>query len=166
MGIELDGTHGWPIIPASGLKGVAAAYAADVAKPEDLDRIFGLPRPSPAKPAPPKAAEPPSKPGSVLFFDALPGPGGVTVAEHNLTPHARDYHMGHGAGGHRAAPAEYLNPVPIPFLVIDGGSFIAQLVGTEADVQIAAALLCDAMDDIGVGAKTSAGYGYLTGTAR
>jgi CRISPR type III-B/RAMP module RAMP protein Cmr6 len=173
VGIELHGTHGWPIIPASGLKGVAAAFAQDTADAQDIDRIFGTPRPGRGKDDQADAAdiaaapeEPPVKPGTVSFFDALPGPDGVTVAQHDLTPHARDYHTGSDQHGDRPAPAEYFNPVPIPFLAVDGGTFIAHLVGPEGDVAAAADLLRAAMDDIGVGAKTSAGYGYLTATAR
>src|ERR1700683_2530634 len=160
VGIELDGTHGWPVIPASGLKGVAAAYAMDMPSPQDSDPIFGTPRPGR------ETDERPVTPGTVLFFDARPGPDSVTVAQHDLTPHARDYHTDGDQHGDRIAPAEYFNPVPIPFLAVDGGTFIAYLVGPEKDVTKAATLLCEAMDDVGVGAKTSAGYGYLTATAR
>lgn len=176
VGIELHGTYGWPVIPGSGLKGVAAAYAAQAAAHEDVDRIFGLPRPCPAvQPSGDAAAkdensvksrEPGARPGSVVFFDALPGPGGVTVARHDLTPHAREYHTGSEAGGGRPVPAEYLNPVPIPFLVVDGGTFVAHLIGPAGDAEAAARLLCEAVDDLGIGAKTSAGYGYATATCR
>ncbi len=165
VGIELHGTHGWPIIPASSLKGVAAAYAAEVASPEDLDRIFGSPRPGREKDSE-TSEKPGARPGTVQFFDALPGPDGVTVAQHDLTPHARAYHTGIDSTGSRPVPAEYLSPVPIPFLVVDGGSFTAHVAGPADDAAAAARLLCEAMDDLGVGAKTSAGYGYLTGTAR
>ncbi len=179
VGIELHGTHGWPVIPASGLKGVTVAYAQDVATQEEIERIFGSPRPG-RRPegdtessaevggdGEPDAAadEQPSKPGSVLFFDAMPGSAGISVAEHDLTPHARDYHTGTDSAGKRPPPAEYVNPVPIPFLVVDGGAFIAHLVGPAEDVTRAAELLCAALDDIGAGAKTSSGYGYLTAKA-
>lgn len=160
VGIELHGTYGWPTIPASTLKGAAAAYALDTAEPDVLDRIFGRPRPGQDNDDTDQAA----KPGSVLFFDALPGKEGVTVAEHVLTPHVRDYHMT-DSDGSRKAPAEYLNPVPIPFLVVDGGTFTSHLLGPEREARVAAELLIRAMDDIGVGAKTSAGYGYLSGAA-
>ena len=173
VGIELHGTHGWPIIPASTLKGVADAYARDSGLVDDgvRIRIFGTPRPGSrsGSPADDTGASgdgltaPSAAPGSVRFYDALPGRGGVMIAEHVLTPHARDYHMnGDTAGaGERPPPAEYLNPVPIPFLAVDGGTFTAHLVGPEADTARAADLLSAAVDDIGVGAKTSAGYGYM-----
>lgn len=177
VGIELHGTYGWPVIPGSGLKGVAAAYAAQAAiSQEHVDRIFGLPRPRPAgqpsdgDDAGPKredgaeSDESGARPGSVVFFDALPGPGGVTVAQHDLTPHTRNYHTGSDEGGGRPVPDEYSNPVPIPFLVVDGGIFVAHLLGPADDVEAAARLLREAVDDLGVGAKTSTGYGYATAT--
>jgi CRISPR type III-B/RAMP module RAMP protein Cmr6 len=173
VGIELHGTYGVPVIPGSTLKGVAAAYARWAGVPDDAQAlIFGCPSTS-AGPVTSENADaaragrqpgrPRSVPGSVLFLDALPGPAGVTVAEHVLTPHARAYHAGRPAAdrGERPPPAEYLNPVPIAFLVVDGGTFTAHLVGPEAAVTEAARLLAAAVDDIGVGAKTSAGYGYL-----
>lgn len=178
VGIELHGTYGWPVIPATALKGVADAYARDS---DDMPaavraRIFGTPRAGgepegarehadvgPDTPVSAKAA-----PGSVRFLDALPGPGGVTVAEHVLTPHARDYHTGHDrvGGAERPPPAEYVNPVPIPFLAVRGGTFTAYLIGPDSDITAAAELLKAAVDDIGAGAKTSAGYGYLDAIVR
>jgi CRISPR type III-B/RAMP module RAMP protein Cmr6 len=184
VGIELHGTHGWPVIPASTLKGAAAAHARDTAARPDIVRIFGAPRPgddtggqdqhAPAVRDGDETAEvsggkpePTAAPGSVRFFDALPGPDGVTVVEHVLTPHARDYHTGPAtADDQRPAPAEYRNPVPIPFLAIEGGRFTMYLLGPEADVRAAAQLLADAVDDLGVGAKTSAGYGYFDAVIR
>lgn len=177
-GIELHGTHGWPVIPASTLKGAAAAYARDTEASPDVERIFGSPRPgrdagshghdappgSASEPAqaPARSPEPAAAPGTVRFFDALPGPDGVIVAEHVLTPHVRVYHTGPATeGGQRPAPSEYLNPVPIPFLAIEKGTFTVHLLGPAADVRAAAELLKAAADGIGVGAKTSAGYGYL-----
>ncbi len=173
VGIELHGTYGWPVIPATALKGVADAYARDSATVSAgvRARLFGTPRPvgepeasrehadiGSVATASAKAAQ-----GTVRFLDALPGPAGVSVAEHVLTPHARDYHTGHVAAGsgERPPPAEYVNPVPVPFLAVQGGTFIAYLLGPEPDVGTAADVLKAAVDDIGVGAKTSAGYGYM-----
>jgi CRISPR type III-B/RAMP module RAMP protein Cmr6 len=173
VGIELHGTYGWPVIPATALKGVADAYArdSDTVSATVRARIFGAPRAGGEPDAAQEdtdvdsdaSASTKATPGSVRFLDALPGPAGVAVAEHVLTPHARDYHTGHDAMGRdqRPPPAEYVNPVPIPFLAVQGGTFTAYLVGPEPDVGTAAELLAVAVDDIGAGAKTSAGYGYL-----
>jgi CRISPR-associated protein Cmr6 len=117
-----------------------------------LEHIFGAPRPG---------VQGTAAQGSVMFYDALPGADGVTIAEHVLTPHARDYHTGHGTQDQRPPPAEYLNPVPIPFLAIEKGTFVVHLLALQADTNEVADLVTAAVGDIGVGAKTAAGYGYL-----
>lgn len=158
VGITLHGTYGWPVLPGSTLKGVAHAYARDVAAADEaeLARLFGAPRPGSRD----EAAQ-----GPVAFIDALPGWDGVSIAEHVLTPHTRDYQGQRTAqDGRPVPPAEYFNPVPIPFLVAERGAFIVHLLGPAPQVDQVADLLKAAVDDIGVGAKTSAGYGYLTAT--
>ncbi|MEU4828520.1 type III-B CRISPR module RAMP protein Cmr6 [Actinomadura sp. NPDC023710] len=152
VGITLHGTYGWPMIPGTTLKGVACAFARDVSgwDEAELVHLFGGPRPG-------RKGE--AVQGAVTVLDALPGPDGVTVTEHVLTPHARAYRA---PGDHPpAAPAEHLNPVPIPFLVVEAGTFVTHLTGPEPDVEQMSALLAEAVDEIGVGAKTSAGYGYM-----
>lgn len=159
VGIELHGTYGWPVLPGTTLKGVARSFARD----EELAgqaaaAVFG---------APPGDDEP-SRAGAVTFLDTLPGPGGVTVAEHVLTPHARGYQLNgddtdEETGGNEAPrpPAEYINPVPVPFLVLTDGVFHLHLVGPQPEVGTAAELLAAALNDIGLGAKTTRGYGYF-----
>ena len=58
-------------------------------------------------------------------------------------------------------PAEYVNPVPIPFLALSGGEFHFHLVGPQPEVGQAAKQLKEALNDIGLGAKTTSGYGYF-----
>ncbi|WP_406674896.1 type III-B CRISPR module RAMP protein Cmr6 [Nonomuraea sp. N2-4H] len=147
VGIELDSTYGWPILPGSSLKGVTREYARRHGKP--MTDIFGTD---------PDADKP--QPGRVTFFDALPGPAGVEVVEHVLTPHTRGYRSNAPADG-PVAPGEHINPVPVPFLAVERGSFIAYLAGPEPHLSDAACLLREAVNDLGVGAKTASGYGYL-----
>jgi len=83
---------------------------------------------------------------------ARPGPGDeLEVARHH-----------HGLGGGRLpAPAEHHNPAPISFLTVTG-AFAVDLYGPDAgDVAKAAQWLIDAGAELGAGAKTAAGYGYL-----
>lgn len=156
VGIELHGTYGWPVLPGSTLKGVARSYTRDE---DDLPEgtvpaLFGAP------PADDEAA----RAGSVAFLDAFPGPGGVTVAEHVLTPHTRGYRLSVGDEDTEAGPrppAEYINPVPIPFLVLTDGAFHIHLIGPQPEAGQAAELLAAALSDIGLGAKTTSGYGYF-----
>lgn len=164
VGIELHGTYGWPVLSGTTLKGVAHAFARDEAgmSGEEMAAIFG---------APPSEDGDPARAGAVAFLDALPGPDGVTVAEHVLTPHTRGYRLDPEVDGEESAdagavpPAEYINPVPVPFLVLSGGSFLIHLVGPEPEVNQAAALFRQAVREIGLGAKTTSGYGYLTEAA-
>jgi CRISPR type III-B/RAMP module RAMP protein Cmr6 len=151
VGIELHGTYGWPILPGSTLKGVAREWARQISHPRDeIEAIFG---------SVPEAEDP--VPGQVSFFDALPWRHGVEVVDHVLTPHTRGYRSDTGNAG-PTPPGEHLNPVPIPFLAVERGRFVAHLSGPQNHVDAAADLLTEAIDQLGVGAKTAAGYGYLT----
>jgi CRISPR-associated protein Cmr6 len=51
----------------------------------------------------------------------------------------------------------------VPFLSVDGGSWTCYLLGKSGtDLRDAVKYLLKAVADIGIGAKTAAGYGYLT----
>lgn len=178
LGISLHGTYGWPIIPGSGLKGVTAAFmwgrAGGTAKGREMFReAFGAPFP-PSRPIADEegtSADARSREnemrarGSVRFLDALPHGGPVTVEVDVLTPHVKPYYdttREHRDGETPQPPAEYHQPVPVQFLTITGGAFAADLVGdSERITGFAADWLRRAVDDLGVGAKTSAGYGYM-----
>jgi CRISPR type III-B/RAMP module RAMP protein Cmr6 len=160
IGLALHGTYGWPIIPGSSLKGLIASWAAGPspsggrrADATRLDEIFGTPRPGrPVKPG--EATR-----GSVRFLDALPAGEPVQVAVDVLTPHVQPYY---GDKDHATPPAEHHNPIPFEFLVIRGGTFAVDLAGPAADVDLAASWCRAAFDELGAGAKTTAGYGYLS----
>ncbi len=167
VGLSLHGTYGWPIIPGSTLKGVTCAYAStDPAvreNPQLFDRVFGLPRVG-AGPAGATGASPDdetedarAREGTVCFLDALPLGGPVQVLRDVVTPHVQPYYRDSSQ-----PPAEYHNPIPVEYLVVAGGAFAVDLLGPAGDVDQAAAWCRDAIDDLGVGAKTSSGYGYLT----
>lgn len=159
VGIELDGTYGWPVLTGSTLKGVAHSFAAyEEDSPAGLVAgLFGAP----------PAEDSPARAGTVTFLDTLPGPGGVAVAEHVLTPHTRGYRIDTGDGdggsgeGGPTPPAEYINPVPVPFLVLTQGVFHIHLVGPQPEVGQAARLLADGLNETGLGGKATSGYGYF-----
>lgn len=169
IGLSLHGTYGWPVIPGTSLKGLTAAWAtgsrhAGTARADTatLDRIFGTPRPKSAAPDDHSAKRPSGdevRRGSVCFLDALPVGGPVGVAVDVVTPHHQPYY---GDRDGRMPPAEHHNPVPSEFLVVTGGTFAVDLVGPADDVTRAAGWCRDALDELGVGAKTSAGYGYVS----
>lgn len=150
IGMSLHGTYGWPIIPGSSLKGLTATWAAQVtgADSPDFRRIFGST----------------DCRGSVRFLDAIPAGEPVSVVLDVLTPHHQPYYTSTAPGSGRdpEPPAEYHNPVPVHFLTVTG-AFAVDLVGRVADqVRQAARWLIDAGDELGAGAKTTSGYGYLT----
>lgn len=156
IGLALHGTYGWPVIPGSALKGLAAAWAtASGAQQADLLRVLGGPRPD--------VKDATAAMGSVTFLDALPDGRAVNVAADVLTPHVKPYYKDVAEGAaHPKPPAEYHNPVPVTFLAVSG-TYAVDLYGrSEADLDLAACWLKKAGDQLGVGAKTAAGYGYLT----
>ncbi|MFE6446847.1 type III-B CRISPR module RAMP protein Cmr6 [Nocardiopsis dassonvillei] len=188
LGLTLHGTYGWPLIPGSGLKGVTAAYvwgkAGGTTRGRQIFRtVFGTPLP-PSRQDPDQeygeggtgtesraelkdqgeerdgAAR-----GAVRFLDAFAVDGPVTVSADVLTPHVKPYYdttRARRQGEDPEPPAEHHQPVPVHFLTITGGTFAADLVGdTEQITEFAANRLQEAVEDLGVGAKTAAGYGYM-----
>jgi CRISPR/Cas system CMR subunit Cmr6 (Cas7 group RAMP superfamily) len=155
IGLALHGTYGWPVIPGSALKGLAAAWAAESgADDADMGRVFGGPRLGTSDIAPGR--------GSVRFLDAIPSGKPVTVVADVLTPHVKPYYDSMVTGAALVPPAEYHNPVPLMFLTVRG-TYAVDLYGDdEAGVALAARWLAEAGDELGAGAKTAAGYGYLS----
>ncbi|HET9975613.1 MAG TPA: type III-B CRISPR module RAMP protein Cmr6 [Streptosporangiaceae bacterium] len=167
IGLALHGTYGWPVIPGSALKGLTAAWAAaSDADPRDVWRVLGSPRSDvrlpPAGPDDPGRWPGPA-PGTVCFLDAIPDQRPVAVEADVFTPHVKPYYDSMTrAGGAGVPPAEYHNPVPLTFLTVRG-LYTVDLYGKSGrDVRLAADWLKRAGDELGAGAKTAAGYGYLS----
>ena len=156
--------YGFPYLPATGLKGLAHAYAAleeaDAEKKERLGAIFGSQ----------------SAAGTVLFLDAWPeawpevGPKVWPVVEVDiLNNHHREYYTTGGqSGGEVSAPGDWENPVPVYFLAVAPDTVFRFCVAklTEQtpadDVCLAAEWLQKGLQVLGAGAKTAAGYGYFS----
>lgn len=146
--ITLHHTFGVPYLPGSALKGLAARAARQkLDAPWDPDEeggpysiVFGRLEDA----------------GFVTFHDALWIPEGTSLPldVDVLTVHHADYY---GSG---APPTEWDDPNPVPFLSAHG-SFEIALTGPERWVDLAFDLLCDALENDGVGAKEGI-YGYLT----
>ena len=146
--ITLHRTYGAPYIPGSALKGLAAWYARNRLEGWDKDGedyriLFGDTESA----------------GFVTFFDALyvPGSGHKKQAlwPDVITVHHPDYYQGKDA-----PPADWDSPTPIPFLSATGKYLIA-LSGPEEWVEAAFQILALALDEVGIGAKTSSGYGRM-----
>jgi CRISPR-associated protein Cmr6 len=148
--ITLHHTYGIPIIPGSALKGLAASFTR-----QRLDEGWG--RNSNAYKA--VFGELDSA-GYVTFFDALyvPGSGylGRPLHPDVITVHHPDYYQ----SGKTAPPAEWDDPRPIPFLSATG-QYLLALRGPDEFVSRAFDILALALANVGVGAKTSSGYGRM-----
>jgi CRISPR-associated protein Cmr6 len=149
--VTLHRLYGIPIIPGSALKGVTRAYAeAVLAKPAndpEVVAIFGKP---------PQAT--PLEAGEIIFFDAIP----VTVPKFKLdimNPHYPKYYQGD------QPPADWQNPTPIYFLTVEQTQFLFAVATRreegKAYINTALEWLKKGLAELGVGAKTAAGYGYF-----
>jgi len=145
--LRLHRIYGFPIIPGSALKGLARAYAELVEDKDESDStfadIFGK--------SPPEAQA-----GKVVFLDAIPAnPANLTLELDVMNPHYAPYYQG------AAPPADYHNPMPVFFLTIGPGSeFLFAVASREEKLaKQAQEWLTQALKEMGVGAKTAAGYG-------
>lgn len=146
VGFTFHRIYGIPIIAGSSLKGLARAYAdfgLKVAK-DELDVVFGNQ----------------DKAGSAIFFDALPvDPPKLELDVMN--PHYPDWYQS------QEPPSNWQSPNPIFFLTVGKDTEFRFAVGERGkDGQIARDKayywLKEALREMGVGAKTSAGYGYFS----
>jgi CRISPR-associated protein Cmr6 len=148
--IRLHRIYGFPIIPGSALKGLARAYAELVEGRNEEDSLFA----DVFGKSPPEAQA-----GEVIFFDAIPAnPDTLKLELDVMNPHYAPYYQG------TQPPADYHSPVPIFFLTIGPGSELLFAVASQnADLATKAKeWLKKALEEMGVGAKTVAGYGLWT----
>ncbi len=149
--IRLHRIYGFPIIPGGALKGLARAYAKLVAQVDEKDpvfrEIFG-------------AASPEASAGKVIFLDAIPANPEVELELDVMNPHYSEYYR-----GGNTPPADYLNPTPIYFLAIAPGSkFVFAVISESAELASKAEVwLRGGLTKLGVGAKTTSGYGLFAG---
>ena len=149
-GAAIHQSYGVPIIRGSALKGVASSYAHQQlqetiwAKGSDAhNTLFGTT----------------ASAGFVTFFDALPQPGTWELRPDVITVHHPDYYRG---GNSPPPPADWDNPNPISFLTITG-NFLVALYAPEAPAwaDVGYGILGKALQEMGIGAKTSSGYGRM-----
>ncbi len=145
-------TLGVPYLPGSSLKGVLRAWAREQdVEQVDIARIFG-----------PDDRHTASV-GSVIFFDAIP-PAPVQLQADVMTPHYGPYYQGEQA---TIPPADWHNPVPIPFLTVaNAQTFVFALAPRrpnypqdKQDCETLIEWLGEALVWLGAGAKTAVGYG-------
>jgi len=122
--------------------------------------LFGAPDADDDKTAHSKGCEAGATAGVVRFHDALyvPTLAGLDrpFAVDVLTVHQVNYYKEEG----ETAPNDYDDPNPVGFLTVrPDASFLFALSGREDWTKVAMELLWEALDNWGVGGKTSAGYG-------
>lgn len=160
--VALHHTYGVPYIPGSALKGLAARFVRDrLAGIADWghwegegDRKAWV-----AERAYRVIFGDTANAGYISFFDALyvPESGFAKQALHPdvITVHHPDYY-----GGKNTSPADWDSPTPVPFLSATG-SYLIALNGPEHWVDATFTILGHALRELGVGAKTSSGYGRM-----
>ncbi|MGB9631791.1 MAG: type III-B CRISPR module RAMP protein Cmr6 [Chloroflexaceae bacterium] len=165
--ITLHRTYGVPYLPGSALKGLAASYAH---KCLDGDQWRKPPQNIPDD-APFTAHEilfgSTRSAGYVTFFDALYVPGSrcrLGEASDGVQPLLPDvltvHHPGYYQQDQPEPPADWDSPTPISF-VSATGSFLVALTGPQAWAGTGWEILRRALDELGIGGKTSAGYGRM-----
>ena len=101
----------------------------------------------------------------MIFFDAFPVKE-ATISVDIMNPHYSNYYSG------KEAPVDYNNPVPIHFLVVENTKFEFHIgirksqndkeeVLVKEILQPAEKFLEESLKMVGIGAKTSAGYGRM-----
>lgn len=168
IGFTFHSLYGFPIIPASGLKGLTQAYALlspDIPEFKGLSReqreahplfiaVFGEQRKREDK-----------RQGLVIFHDGIPTSTPKLELD-VMNPHYPQYYQGD------EPPANWQSPQPVFFLTLNKDSRFLFAVSAknfgkpakdsdaQAAYQLAAKWLQAALQEMGAGAKTSAGYGF------
>ncbi|MFH0988537.1 MAG: type III-B CRISPR module RAMP protein Cmr6 [bacterium] len=150
--VTLHRTYGVPYIPGSALKGLAANFARHYCgadwkqESENYKIVFGTT----------------TQEGCVVFFDGLYKPdsgfAGRPLHPDVMTVHHQDYYM-----EANIPPADWDDPKPIPFLSVTGTYLLALAAskGGEQWLEASFDILKPALKELGIGAKTSSGYGRM-----
>lgn len=177
--MTLHHIYGIPYIPGSAIKGVVRNYliielfgkdkngSLDLKKAEERalkDKtfcdIFGCPETSYYNKA---------RKGKIIFFDAFPSSNPELEVD-IMNPHFSPYYSDESK-----PPADYHEPIPIPFLTVENTKFKFIIGVKEKEnkiieegqfkgktlLEIAFQYIEEALKEHGIGAKTAAGYGYF-----
>lgn len=176
VGFTFHRIYGFPLIPGSGLKGVARAYAliemAEAIGTDDvgtLEKFLEGDQKDFVEKYPDNQTEfdqfrtifgSTDQAGQVIFFDAIPLEN-LKLEADVMTPHYSEYYQG------TSPPADWLSPTPIPFLTVSKETSFCFAVGWRGlennDYQTRAVeWLKEGLEQLGAGAKTSSGYGYFS----
>jgi len=152
-GVTVAQAWGMPFIPGSAQKGVARQAARRVGMDVDTDRwLFGEYSSSADG-----ETEEGSETGIVTFHDAwwCPHPQHRPFVADVVTPHHSDYYA---EGANEAT--DFDSPVPAPQIAVTGG-FRFVVSGPDGWRELAMGMLTRALTTIGIGGKTTTGYGLF-----
>lgn len=164
-------TLGVPYLTGAAVKGMLRAWCeqwSDFVKDEDKIRLWFGSLLNELDPNNGKRREPSA--GNLIFFDAVPYDE-VTLKADVMTPHMGEwYEKGNEAPKDDGSnvPADWHNPTPVPFLVVDKDQSFQFSVTCRPnaasegiDLDEVMRELANALEYIGAGAKTAAGYGHM-----
>lgn len=177
-GLSWHPVHGVPYLTGAAVKGLVRAWVEqwkfaeaaggdqEAQKRELLLAWFG----SDDKDA--KKQNAPARAGDLIFFDALPV-NAVKLVTDIMTPHQGKWYSEGGnikdaAKEPEKLPADWHDPVPIPFLAVDQATaYLFSVAPRNAqaakrvDMDEVVQCLTDALEWLGAGAKTATGYGQM-----
>ena len=152
--IALHPYYGFPVVPATAIKGVTRHFCMESLSDKVLYlRIFGNE---------PKDKD--AKEGEIIFFDAWPTSIGSYFELDIFTPHYQKYYEGN------TFPRDNQNPVPIPFLAVKQGITFEFAISPSSNhkgkdtaefLNQVKKYITNALKTFGIGAKTGSNYGYF-----
>lgn len=147
--ITLHHTYGAPFIPGSAIKGMMRAYARDQNVTDEV-RAFMFGKDASVEGDGGEA-------GYLIFHDAwwVPQSSATPLTPEIVTVHHAEYYKGEGAEA-----TDFDSPNPNNQIAARG-SFLFIIEGKGSLVAWAMALLTQALQTQGIGAKSCAGYGYF-----
>ena len=77
-----------------------------------------------------------------------------------MTVHHQKYYGGERHNGDVIAPTDFDSPNPISFVSVTG-KFLLALAGPQAAIDVGWTILGHGLRELGLGAKTNAGYGRM-----
>jgi len=155
IGITLHHTYGMPILPGSALKGVCRRGARQLLREgklsqKEFDYLFGT------------GGDTNAAVGAILFYDAWYVPTSVAGKPFHrdvITVHHPKYYGSRG----ETPPTDFDDPNPVPFLVVKPSAQFLFVLESRSNqwAEFTKKLLVWCLTNLGIGAKTNAGYGYF-----
>jgi len=153
VGLTVDHTYGMPFIPGSAIKGMCRRGALKLREENKIDEqqfiaLFGGEK----------------SVSAFVFWDAWYNPESPNDARGK--PFHRDvitvHHLKYYQGGD-AWPTDFDDPTPVPFLVVRPGARFLFAISSPNNSwgDFAKHLLEWCLQNLGIGGKTNAGYGYF-----